>query len=253
VTRLPVPVPDTIRLAGPITAGGLPLWDLIRSRRSRRRYAAKPIPLDAIAQLAWAAQGETGRVRGEARRAVPSAGALYPLETYIAVGMAEGIAPGLYHYESPTHAFTLVGAGDSKSDVVGPRFAGDSKSDVVGPRFAGDSKSDVVGPRFAGDLRRAIAEAALGQEMFLEAAVIFVWTAVWSRSRDKYGERADRYVYLEAGHAAQNVALAAEALGLSSCQAGSFYDDEIARLVGADGVEESPLYLTAVGARARSR
>jgi SagB-type dehydrogenase family enzyme len=207
-------VPETIRLPAAITAGGPPLWDLIRSRRSRRRYAPKPIPLDAIAQLAWAAQGETGRTRGEARRAAPSAGALYPLETTIAIGMAEGIAPGLYRYDPARHA---------------------------------------LAPRGGGDPRRAIAEAALGQEMFLEAGAIFLWTAVLRRSSGKYGDRAVRYVCLEAGHAAQNVALAAEALGLAACPAGAFSDGEIARLVGADGTREIAVYLTAVGAPARGR
>lgn len=214
MTDRPASAGKRIPLPGPIAAGGPPLWQTIRSRRSRRRYAARPIPLEAIAQLAWAAQGETGRVRGEARRAAPSAGALYPLETHVAVGISDGIAPGLYRYAPDAHALE---------------------------------------PRAGGDLRSAIAQAAIGQEMFLEAGVIFLWTAVLRRTREKYGDRAVRYIHLEAGHAAQNVALAAEALGLAACHAGSFDDAEIARLLGVDGITEFPVYLTAVGSPARGR
>src|SRR4030042_795807 len=62
------------------------------------------------------------------------------------------------------------------------------------------------------DFREAVASAALDQGFIAEAAVVFAWTAVFARSKWKYKERAYRYVYLDAGHIAQNVALAAVAL-----------------------------------------
>jgi SagB-type dehydrogenase family enzyme len=77
--------------------------------------------------------------------------------------------------------------------------------------------------------------------------VVFVWTAVFARSKWKYRQRAYRYIYLEAGHIAQNVALAAVALGLGSCQIGALYDDEANALLGVDGEEESTIYVTSVG------
>jgi SagB-type dehydrogenase family enzyme len=90
-------------------------------------------------------------------------------------------------------------------------------------------------------------EAALGQRFTASANVVFVWTAVFGRSVWKYAERAYRYVYLDAGHIAQNVALAAVALGLGSCQIAALFDEEVNALLGVDGEAESVLYMTAVG------
>jgi SagB-type dehydrogenase family enzyme len=98
-----------------------------------------------------------------------------------------------------------------------------------------------------GDFRAEIAQAALDQEMAARANVVFVWTAIFERSKWKYGQRAYRYVYLDAGHTAQNVAIGAVALGLGSCQIAALYDDEANALLGVDGVEESTIYMTAVG------
>jgi SagB-type dehydrogenase family enzyme len=97
------------------------------------------------------------------------------------------------------------------------------------------------------DFREAVASAALDQGFIAEAAVVFAWTAVFARSKWKYKERAYRYVYLDAGHIAQSVALAAVALGLGSCQIAALYDDEVNAVLGVDGKEESIVYMTAVG------
>jgi SagB-type dehydrogenase family enzyme len=64
----------------------------------------------------------------------------------------------------------------------------------------------------AGPVGVRIAQAALDQDMCAQAQVVFVWTALFERSRWKYGQRAYRYVYLDAGHVAANLSLAAVAL-----------------------------------------
>ena len=91
------------------------------------------------------------------------------------------------------------------------------------------------------------ARAALFQEFCSEAAAVFVWTAVFPRAKWKYRQRAYRYVYLDAGHIAQNLMLAAVGLGLGSCPVAAFFDDEMSALLGVDGTEESVIYLCAVG------
>jgi SagB-type dehydrogenase family enzyme len=98
-----------------------------------------------------------------------------------------------------------------------------------------------------GDFRAATAAAALDQQIAARGNVVFVWTAFFERSKWKYEERAYRYIYLDAGHIAQNLALAAVALDLGSCQIGALYDGEANELVGVDGVEESTIYMTVVG------
>lgn len=98
----------------------------------------------------------------------------------------------------------------------------------------------------ADDLRRPLAAAALGQSAVAEAPAVLVIAAVFRRTEVKYGERAERYVHLEAGHAAQNVLLQAVALGLGGVPIGAFSDREVQRVLGLPADHE-PLYLIPVG------
>jgi len=96
------------------------------------------------------------------------------------------------------------------------------------------------------DVRRVLALAALAQMFIAEAPVVFVVNAVYARTAAKYGERAERYVHLEAGHAAQNLMLTAVHLGLGSVAIGAFVDEGVRRAIAA-GNDETPLYLIPVG------
>jgi len=202
------PASGTIELPKPKTDDGMGLWAAIAARRSVRDFARKPISRDQLAQLLWATQGITGGRRGFAFRAAPSAGACYPLDTWLVVNRVEGIEPGLYRY-----------------DVGGARL-------------------EAVR---VGDLSRTIASACLDQEMAAEAAVVFVWVAVPARAKQRYRERAYRYVYLDAGHIGENLHLAAVALGLGCCAIGAFLDDEVNEILGLDGLDETAVYLSVVG------
>lgn len=195
-------------LPKPEVKGGPPLWEVIARRRSRRSYTRRPLPLGMLSQLLWAAQGISGATEGYELRTTPSAGALYPVETYVLVQSVADVEPGVYHYDVRGHALERLSAGDPSVRA---------------------------------------SEAALSQRFTASANVVFVWTAVFGRSAWKYGERAYRYVYLDGGHIAQNVALAAVALGLGSCQIAALFDDDVNALLGVDGETESVLYMTAVG------
>lgn len=96
------------------------------------------------------------------------------------------------------------------------------------------------------DLRPGLAEAALDQEMVLEAPLVIVIAAVYARSEGKYRERARRYTVLEAGHAAQNVLLQAAAAGLAGVPIGAFDDARVAELLGLPS-DQAPLYLIPLG------
>ena len=163
---------------------------------------------DELAALLWATQGITYASRGYALRAAPSAGALYPVETYLAVNRVEGVEAGMWHFQVPDFALELLQAGDFRQALVG---------------------------------------AGLSQGFLGAAGAVFIWTGVLNRARWKYRERAIRYLFLDAGHICQNLMLAATALNLGVCPVGAFYDEEVERLVQADGVEEVALYLAAVG------
>ena len=83
--------------------------------------------------------------------------------------------------------------------------------------------------------------------MLGEADVSFVLTAVFNRTRHKYGERGLRYVYIEAGHISQNIYLQAVSLGLGSVAVGAFLDEKLNKLIDIDGKNEAAIYLHAVG------
>jgi SagB-type dehydrogenase family enzyme len=184
------------------------LFDALARRRSLRAYAPPPLALGELAALLWAAAGVTARQDGFALRTAPSAGGLYPIEHYVVANSVEGLEQGLYHY------------------------------DVLGRALERLS---------AGDMRLPIAHAALDQRIAADAQAVFVWTAVLERSRWKYGERFVRYVLLDAGHIAANVALAATALGLGSCQIAAFFDEEAADLLGVEPDLEPVVYMSTVG------
>jgi hypothetical protein len=66
------------------------------------------------------------------------------------------------------------------------------------------------------DHRDSLSKAALGQDCIREAPAVFVITAVYEKTSRKYGNRAERYVKMEAGHAGQNLLLQ------HSCNQGPF-------------------------------
>jgi len=193
----------------PNLSNAVNIWDALSRRRSERNYALRTIlPLETLSTLLWATQGITADSGDFQFRAAPSAGALYPIETYLLARAVEGLEPGVYHFR---------------------------------PR-----EFDVERIR-AGDFSRALAQASLGQTMAANAQVTFIWTAVVERGKWKYRQRAYRYFYLDAGHIAQNLYLAGTASGLGVCGIGALFDDAVNGLIGVDGVEETVVYMASVG------
>jgi SagB-type dehydrogenase family enzyme len=77
-----------------------------------------------------------------------------------------------------------------------------------------------------------------------ECAAAIGIAAVESRTTARYGSRATRYVHMEAGHAAQNVLLQAQAIGLGAVPVGAFDDQDLKDLLQTPG---DALYLIPVG------
>ena len=96
------------------------------------------------------------------------------------------------------------------------------------------------------DVRAALAEAALDQDCVRNAPLVLAVVGVVARTVDAYGDRAERYVTLEAGHAAQNALLQATALGLGAVPVGSFDDDQVRHSLGLSS-QATPLYLVCIG------
>lgn len=172
----------------------------------------------SIRDFAWAplTLGEIGQLAWAAQgitqwtgrlRAAPSAGALYPLELYIIVGNADDLERGTYHYIPLNHELVKI-----------------------------DDR----------DVRAELSHAALDQESVRDAPVVLLFTGIVDRTKSKYGGRSVRYIYMEAGHAAQNVYLQSVSLGLGTVVVGAFNDEEVGKVMNLpEG--ENPLYLMPIG------
>jgi SagB-type dehydrogenase family enzyme len=102
-------------------------------------------------------------------------------------------------------------------------------------------------PHVEGDMRSSLSSAALGQECVAQAPATLLLTAIFSRIETKYGkERSPQYIYLEAGHAAQNILLQATALGLDGVPVGAFYEDQVSEVLQLPRTHY-PLYLIPLG------
>ncbi|KAF0221555.1 MAG: hypothetical protein FD174_324 [Geobacteraceae bacterium] len=140
-------------------------------------------------------------------RTALSAGALYPLELYVVAGNVRDLAPGIYRYRPQTHTLT---------------------------------------PVLPGDRRGELCAAALNQAAIRKAPASLVFSAVFARTTGKYGERGLRYVYMDHGHAAENVYLQAVSLHLGTVVIGAFADAAVKRIMSMPP-EEEPLSIMPVG------
>jgi SagB-type dehydrogenase family enzyme len=197
----------------PTTKLTLSVEDAILRRRTARKLAAVPMSLATLASLLSLGYGITsdnrGNVFSRSFRAAPSGGAMYPLEIYLHTVAVEGLPPGLFHYNPTCHDL----------------------------RHLHD-----------GDLSRDIASGLLFQkEIPDESSIIIFLTALFDRSTFKYGERGYRFALLEAGHVAQNLNLAAVALGLGVRNMGGYLDRRMDSLLGIDGCSHSTVYMLAIG------
>jgi len=186
---------------------------LLRSRRSRRTGSGLPVAASTLANLLGHACGVTGTTSGYGYerlplRSFPSCGGLQSAEIYFSVQNAEDIAPGIYHYEPRQHALELIREGQH---------------------------------------RQLMGKLALEARFVEDAAAVMIVTGCFDRLRWKYGERAYRYMCVDAGGLAENVYLVGEALGLGICAIAGFVDEGVESLLGVDGEDELALLLVAVG------
>ncbi len=193
----------------------LPAIDLrtaIEQRRSLRAYSEQPLMLEELAWLLWSCPGVQKILSGvRTLRTVPSGGARHAFETYLLVNRVEGLEPGLYRYLAIEHQLQQLSLDPGIADRV--------------------------------------VRAALDQEFLAAAAVTFIWVAVPYRMTWRYQERGYRYMLLDAGHACQNLYLAAEAIGCGACAVGAFDDALMDQALGLDGESRFVIYAAPVGKR----
>jgi SagB-type dehydrogenase family enzyme len=184
--------------------------ECIENRTSFRDYSGKPLSLEELSYLLWCTQGVKEVNKGRATiRTVPSAGARHPFETYILIQNVTDLKPGVYRYLALEHR--------------------------------------IIGLDLSPGISDKIRKACQDQEFLNNCAALFIWAAVTERAKWRYGERAYRYLFIDAGHVCQNLYLAAESIGLGACAVGAFDDDDINKLLGFDGEKLFVVYCGAVG------
>jgi SagB-type dehydrogenase family enzyme len=172
------------------------------------------MPLQTLAKILYLGDGVVDCSQAEdgitwSLRTAPSGGGLYPINLYCAVMQVDGLAPGLYFYNPAQHSLEQLLKQDLTQALV------------------------------------AIAPAA--EASIRQASICIILSSVMSRIKFKYGERAYRFVLLEAGHIAQNLLLAAQAEAVNAFAVGGFLDDPLNDLLQLDGVEEAALYFVLMG------
>jgi SagB-type dehydrogenase family enzyme len=203
------PAENAVQLPAPLPLA-MSVSAAIQQRRSVRSYTGEPIPLDYLATLAFAAEGVTHG--GEmALRSAPSAGALYPVELRLAAMRVDDLPRAVYSYDAQRHELQPIGGETALDGLLASLAVAD----------------DVV--------------------MCSQADLICLFVARPWRSMRKYGPRGMRHVFLEAGAMAENVNLAAVALGLGAVDCSSVYDDEAHEALGMDGVYEAIVHAQVLG------
>lgn len=190
-------------------AGGQTLADAINQRRSVRNYSGTALTMPELSWLLWCCQGVQQAEPKYTMRTVPSAGARHAFETYVLVNRVDGLKGGLYRYPALHNALVAVD----------------------------------LSPGVAGTLTAA----CLGQGMVAASAVTVFWAAELERMYFRYGERGYRYLHLDAGHACQNLYLAAEAIGCGVCAIAAFGDEAANEALGLDGMNRFLVYVATVG------
>jgi len=161
----------------------------------------------SLAEISQLLWAAQGITDSRGYRTAPSAGALYPLEIYIVAGRVKDFSAGIYKYRPHENELAKIVDGDKRTEVC---------------------------------------RASLNQSSISNAAAVIVFCAVYERTTVKYGERGIRYVYIEVGHAVQNVYLQAVSLNLGTLVIGAFNDNELKNVMNFD-LYEYPLCIMPVG------
>ncbi len=196
---------DEIKLPQPAYTGLISVEEALHKRRSIRDYSKEPLTIKEISQILWAAQGITEEKYK--LRTTPSAGALYPLEIYIAVSNVKDLSAGLYKYVPQNHTVKKISDGDKLLDI---------------------------------------SNAALRQDAIENSSAIILIAAVYERTAVKYSGRTERYVDMEVGAAAQNIYLQSVSLEIGTVIMGAFKDDALKNILRLPE-NENPLAIMPLG------
>lgn len=183
------------------------LEDALRKRATIREMTGGAISRDVLDKLVWAAYGNTHNDGKYKLRTAPSAGATYPIEVHLAAERVEGLADGIYRY---------------------------------------DSGSEKLLPVRPGSFLKSICAISLDQDFIPLSNLAFVLAYHPAKIEKHYGRESRKYALLECGHIAQNILLMTSALGLGGVPVGAFYHKKLGSIIDLAGNREA-LYMICVG------
>lgn len=198
-----------------------PLDSLLAKRTTCRNFdPGHHLPVADIASLmhrVFGAQATQELAPGAIalKKNSPSGGGLHPIEAYLLVQRAQGVAPGLYHYHSTAHALQVLRLLDA--DEIAPMAK----------------------------------ELVAGQPWFADAPVLVLMAARFRRNFWKYRNHAKawRVIQLDAGHLSQNLYLTATELGYGAFVTGAINDECAERLFELDGISMGAIAVCGFGRR----
>jgi SagB-type dehydrogenase family enzyme len=194
------------------STGKMSFVDVVRNRRSRRKYAEEALTLEEISFLIWAVQG-IQRIRKNSPvtyRTVPASGGIHPLETYLVINNVESIHVGLYRYLPIEHKLLFL-------------------------------------KKINSEWLEQLVYACRGQEFVSKGAVIFIWTAIPYRTEWRYANEAHKAIAQASGHVCQNLYLASEAIGAGTCAITAYAQRAMDTLIDVDGEQEFTVYIAPAG------
>jgi SagB-type dehydrogenase family enzyme len=200
---------DVVKLPQPRTDGGISVEKALLERRSIRSFRNESLTLDEISQLCWAAQGVTD---DKGHRTSPSAMATYPLEIYLLAGNVTGLPAGVYHYSPQGHNLTVISPGNKIPELFNSSRGGREDWRTGSP-------------------------------------AVFIITGVFERTNKISGQDLSRFVYIEAGAAAENLLLEVVSLGLGSTYTAGFDENKTKEYLGLS-LGEEPIGVLPVGRKA---
>ena len=186
--------------------------ETVELRGSVREYTGEALTMEELSYLLWCTQGVKMMLpNGITKRTVPSAGSVHEFTTYLYIDRVKDLAPGLYMFHAENHELVFLA-----------------------------NKEEIEESVLTGFKNEALVKTS---------AATFMWAANLTKMEERFSNRGLRYLFLDAGHIAENLYLAAETLNLGVCAIGAFYDDALNAALALDGSKEAVLYAASVGRR----
>jgi SagB-type dehydrogenase family enzyme len=195
-----------------ISIGDRSLVEVLRSRRSRRKFTTEALTLEELSFLLWAVQGirRVGKKPPVTYRTVPASGGIHPFETYLVINRVKGVREGLYRYLPLEHKLLFLKPINSA-------------------------------------WLEQLGYACRGQLFVAKGTVVFIWTAIPYRTEWRYANEAHKAIAQASGHVCQNLYLASEAIGAGTCAVTAYAQKAMDELIEVDGEQEFTVYVAPVG------